>query len=79
MKKENANSMVNYEIMLKDRDGVPVNKKEAANLFKIAVDEGNENTMFKLTIILRNSEGIPADRNKASHLFTILIKKGNYK
>lgn len=48
--------------MLLKGDGVPVNKAEAADYFKMAADSGSEKAKYLLGLQLDDGDGIPMNK-----------------
>ena len=54
--------MFNYAAILKDGDGISMNKKEAARYFKMAADKGQENAILNYATILKDGDGIAMNK-----------------
>ncbi|KAK8839910.1 hypothetical protein M9Y10_031624 [Tritrichomonas musculus] len=58
--------MLNYAIMLHDGDGIPVDKKESADILRMATDIPQ--AVYNLSYQLINGDGIPADKKEGIRL-----------
>lgn len=56
-------------MMLETGDGIPIDKKEAAKLYKTAANKGNINAIYNYAQMLINGDGVPVDKAEAAKYF----------
>ena len=66
--------MFKYGCMLLCRDGVSVDKEEAARYFKMAVDKGETDSMNNYGMMLQSGEGIEKNASEVKLECTNMVK-----
>ena len=63
--------------MLRNGDGIPMDKSGAADLYRRAADLGDPDAQYDLAFMLDAGEGIPQDRAEAERLFRLSADQGD--
>lgn len=64
-----AEAMFDYALRLQKGDGVPKDRKLAAQYYKMSADKGYVLAMFNYAILYYNGDGVEVDKKKAAQYF----------
>ena len=62
---------------MQDGFDAPVDKTEAAHLYKMLSDNGNDEAKWKYAGMLNNGEGVQENKEEAAQLYETAIANGN--
>jgi TPR repeat protein len=67
----------NYGFLLRQGEGIPMDKSRAAHNFKLTTDQGYRIAQFHYGFLFMNGEGVPMDNSLAAHSFKLAVDQGH--
>lgn len=70
-------SICRYARMHYKGEKVPIDKKKAAEYYKIAADKGSPSAMYNYAYMLQHGDGIPVNKSESIRYYKMAIEHGN--